>query len=252
MMRLALWHRPLIIWPRICRITDTRQEFFANISHELRTPITYLEGYSKVIKERLYSTEEERDQYLDVLHQEAKRLQHLVDDLFELSKMEEGKISLSLEWIDLAEVIDNAVHKVQLKASDKGLALSTNLNRSTSWVYGDGLRMEQVILNLLENSVRYTEQGEISIMLDQTDSYVFVTVKDTGIGIAAEELPYVFERFYRVEKSRSRQHGGTGLGLSIAKKLVELQGGEIFVNSRLSEGTSFEIRFKLEEQGGST
>jgi len=231
---------------------DTRQEFFANISHELRTPITYLEGYSKVIKERLYSTEEERDQYLDVLHQEAKRLQHLVDDLFELSKMEEGKISLSLEWIDLAEVIDNAVHKVQLKASDKGLALSTNLNRSTSWVYGDGLRMEQVILNLLENSVRYTEQGEISIMLDQTDSYVFVTVKDTGIGIAAEELPYVFERFYRVEKSRSRQHGGTGLGLSIAKKLVELQGGEIFVNSRLSEGTSFEIRFKLEEQGGST
>lgn len=231
---------------------DTRQEFFANISHELRTPITYLEGYSKVIKERLYSTEEERDQYLDVLHQEAKRLQHLVDDLFELSKMEEGKISLSLEWIDLTEVIDNAVHKVQLKASNKGLALSTNLNRSTSWVYGDGLRMEQVILNLLENSVRYTEQGEISIMLDQTDSYVFVTVKDTGIGIAAEELPYVFERFYRVEKSRSRQHGGTGLGLSIAKKLVELQGGEIFVNSRLGEGTSFEIRFKLEEQGGST
>ncbi|MCM3038667.1 HAMP domain-containing histidine kinase [Paenibacillus motobuensis] len=231
---------------------DTRQEFFANISHELRTPITYLEGYSKVIKERLYSTEEERDQYLDVLHQEAKRLQHLVDDLFELSKMEEGKISLSLEWIDLAEVIDNAVHKVQLKASDKGLALSTSLNRSTSWVYGDGLRMEQVILNLLENSVRYTEQGEISIMLDQTDSYVFVKVKDTGIGIAAEELPYVFERFYRVEKSRSRQHGGTGLGLSIAKKLVELQGGEIFVNSRLGEGATFEIRFKLEEQEGST
>ncbi len=230
---------------------DTRQEFFANISHELRTPITYLEGYSKVIKERLYSTEEERDQYLDVLHQEAKRLQHLVDDLFELSKMEEGKISLSLEWIDLSEVIDNAVHKVQLKASDKGLALSTCLNRSTAWVYGDGLRMEQVILNLLENSIRYTEQGEISLTLDQTDHYVFVTVKDTGIGIAADELPYVFERFYRVEKSRSRQHGGTGLGLSIAKKLVELQGGEIEVNSRLGEGTTFEIRFKLEEQGES-
>ncbi|WMT39574.1 ATP-binding protein [Paenibacillus sp. D2_2] len=230
---------------------DTRQEFFANISHELRTPITYLEGYSKVIKDRLYSTEEERDQYLDVLHQEAKRLQHLVDDLFELSKMEEGKVSLSLEWIDLAEVIDNAVQKVQLKASDKGLILRASLNRSTAWVHGDGLRMEQVILNLLENSVRYTEQGEISITLGQTESYVFVAVKDTGIGISEDELPYVFERFYRVEKSRSRQHGGTGLGLSIAKKLIELQGGEIFVSSKLGEGTTFEIRFKLEEQGGS-
>jgi len=228
---------------------DTRQEFFANISHELRTPITYLEGYSKVIKERLYRTEEERDQYLDVIHQEAKRLQHLVDDLFELSKMEEGKISLSMEWIDLSEVIDNAVQKVQLKASDKGLVLGTSLNRSVAWVHGDGLRMEQVIINLLENSVRYTEQGGISINLDQTDSYIFVAVKDTGIGISTEELPYVFERFYRVEKSRSRQHGGTGLGLSIAKKLVELQGGEIFVSSRLGEGTTFEIRFKLEEQG---
>jgi signal transduction histidine kinase len=230
---------------------DTRQEFFANISHELRTPITYLEGYSKVIKDRLYSTDEERDQYLDVLHQEAKRLQHLVDDLFELSKMEEGKVSLSLEWIDLAEVIDNAVQKVQLKASDKGLVLRASLNRSTAWVHGDGLRMEQVILNLLENSVRYTEQGEVSITLSQTDSYIFVAVKDTGIGISEEELPYIFERFYRVEKSRSRQHGGTGLGLSIAKKLIELQGGEISVSSKLGEGTTFEIRFKLEEQGES-
>lgn len=229
---------------------DTRQEFFANISHELRTPITYLEGYSKVIKERLYSTEEERDQYLDVLHQEAKRLQHLVDDLFELSKMEEGKVSLSLEWVDLAEVIDNAVQKVNLKARDEGLTLTASLNRSSAWIYGDGLRIEQVIINLLENSVRYTEQGSISITLDQTDRFVYVIVQDTGIGIAEEELPYVFDRFYRVEKSRSRQYGGTGLGLSIAKKLVELQGGKIFVRSKLGEGTSFEIRFQREEEGG--
>lgn len=234
------------------RYRDTRQEFFANISHELRTPITFLEGYTKVIKDRLYDTEEEKDKYLDIIRGEALRLQHLVDDLFELAKMEEGKISLSLEWIDLAEIADNAVRKIRLKAGDKGLELNTHINNSIPLILGDGMRMEQVLINLLENAVRYTDKGGIHINLNENSSYIYLIVEDTGIGIPETELPFIFERFYRVEKSRSRQYGGTGLGLSIAKKLVELQGGEILVSSKMGDGTRFEIRFEHEGQGERT
>ncbi|CAM4450940.1 HAMP domain-containing sensor histidine kinase [Paenibacillus phoenicis] len=230
------------------RYRDTRQEFFANISHELRTPITYLEGYAQVLKKRLYETEEEKDKYLDIIHEEAMRLQHLVDDLFDLAKMEEGKVSLSLEWIDLAEITDNAVQKIKLKAGEKNLSLQTKINSNIPLIYGDGLRTEQVLLNLLENAVRYTEKGSIVVELDQNRSFIYIAVEDTGMGIPEDEIPYIFDRFYRVEKSRSRQYGGTGLGLPIAKKLVELQGGELKVFSKLGHGTRFEIRFVPEHQ----
>ncbi|WP_138493560.1 sensor histidine kinase [Paenibacillus pinistramenti] len=230
------------------RYRDTRQEFFANISHELRTPITYLEGYAQVLRNQLFETEEEKNRYLDIIHEEAIRLQHLVNDLFELAKMEEGKITLSLEWIDLSDIADHVAQKIKLKAANKKLSIETKINREIPLIYGDGLRIEQILLNLLENAVRYTEQGGITMELDQNTSYVFLSVEDTGIGIPEDELPYIFERFYRVEKSRSRLHGGTGLGLPIAKKLVELQGGELLVFSRLGQGTRFEIRFVPEEQ----
>ncbi len=230
------------------RYRDNRQEFFANISHELRTPITYLEGYSKVIKDQLYETEEEKNRYLDIIHVEAQRLQHMVDDLFELSKMEEGKISLSMEWIDLSEITDNTVRKIQLKANEKGLQLNTHLGDHIPLIYGDGLRLEQVLLNLLENAVRYTEIGGINVYLSQDPSFVYLAVVDTGIGIPDIELPNIFERFYRVEKSRSRQYGGTGLGLSIAKKFIELLEGELQVSSIVGVGTKFEIRLKHKEE----
>jgi signal transduction histidine kinase len=232
------------------RYRDTRQEFFSNISHELRTPITYLEGYSKVVKEHLYETEEEKDRYLDIIYQEALRLQHLVDDLFDLAKMEEGRISLELEWIDLSELIEQAVRKVELKAKNKGLQLNTNQSGTPVLVRVDGKRMEQIVLNLLENAIRYTEQGSVNVYLNYAaDSATFI-LEDTGVGIPADEIPYIFERFYRVEKSRSRQYGGTGLGLSIVKKLIEIQGGHIQVTSEVGEGTRFEIKLKGGQQEG--
>ncbi|WP_310551470.1 sensor histidine kinase [Paenibacillus glufosinatiresistens] len=234
------------------RYRDTRQEFLANISHELRTPITYLEGYARVLRQRLYDTEEEKDKYLDIIHEEAKRVERLVDDLFDLAKMEEGVISLSLEWIDLAEIADNAVRKIRLKADAKQLSLRTDLAPGTPLVFGDGLRLEQIVLNLLENAVRYTEKGGIAVELGQRSGRVFLAVEDTGIGIPEEEAPYIFDRFYRVEKSRSRRYGGSGLGLAIARKLVELQGGELGVESRPGRGSRFEIRLdpgRREEDG---
>ncbi|AYB38163.1 sensor histidine kinase [Brevibacillus laterosporus] len=227
------------------RYRDTRQEFFANISHELRTPITYLEGYAKVVKNRLYTTEEEKDRYLDIIYQEGVRIQHLVDDLFELAKMEEGKVSLSMEWVDLKDVVDQAVQTVSLKAKEKDLELFVHSSESVPLIRGDGMRMEQIVLNLLENAVRYTEKGHIDVHLHCTSSTLFLSIEDTGIGIPEDELPYIFDRFYRVEKSRSRLTGGTGLGLSIVKKLVELQGGSIEVSSKRDIGTCFTVQFVL-------
>ncbi|MCL6606105.1 MAG: HAMP domain-containing histidine kinase [Paenibacillus sp.] len=228
------------------RYRDSRQELFSNISHELRTPITYLEGYSKVVRDQLYETEDEKDRYLDIIYQEAVRLQHLVEDLFDLAKMEEGKISFVFERVDLSDLVEQAVRKVELKAKEKSLKLTMNQSGRASLVDADGKRMEQIILNLLENAIRYTEQGSIDVNLLYTSTRVTLIVEDTGIGIPEDELPYIFERFYRVEKSRSRQFGGTGLGLSIVKKLIEIQGGTIKVTSKLKEGTRFEIHFVLQ------
>lgn len=225
------------------RYRDTRQEFFANISHELRTPITYLEGYSQVLQQELYETVEEKNKYLEIIHDEALRLQHLVEDLFDLSKMEEGKINLELDWVNMSDLTQQAVRKVELKAREKSLSLKYKENGMMKKIRGDKKRMEQIILNLLENAVRYTEKGEINVSLSYTSSAFLLVVEDSGIGIPKDEIPYIFERFYRVEKSRSRQYGGTGLGLSIVKKLVELQGGQITVASEVDKGTRFEIQF---------
>lgn len=229
---------------------DTRQEFFANISHELRTPITYLEGYAKVLSDELYDTEEEKKQYLTIIHQEALRLNRLINDLFELSKMEEGKISLSLEWVDLAEIVENSVQKVQLKAKEKDLTLYSDVAEQVPLVYADGLRMEQVVLNLMENAVRYTVKGTVRVRLLKEKNANQIIVEDTGMGISADELPYIFDRFYRVEKSRSREYGGTGLGLAIVKKLVELQGGTIEVYSQIGVGTRFIIKLPVQQPAG--
>jgi signal transduction histidine kinase len=228
------------------RYRDTRREFFANISHELRTPMTYLEGYAKVLKEGMYQTEEEKVQYLTIIHQEAMRLTHLINDLFELSKMEEGKYPLNQEWIDLSEVIENITLKTGLKAKEKGLEIIVDAEDDLPLVFVDGVRIEQVFLNLMDNAIRYTENGTISLHLRViNEKEILVSIEDTGKGIPKEELPYIFERFYRVEKSRSREYGGTGLGLAIVKKLIELQGGEIQVFSQLGKGTRFEIKFLI-------
>jgi signal transduction histidine kinase len=226
------------------RYRDSRREFFANISHELRTPVTYLEGYANVLKEGLYETDQEKEQYLQVIQQESRRLSHLIHDLFELSKMEEGKIALHQEWIDLAEVLENTLQKISLKAKDKDLEIKAEIQDDLPLVYADGVRMEQIFTNLLDNAVRYTDKGSITVKLKSDGSEkVLVVIEDTGIGIPEDEMAFIFERFYRVEKSRSRQHGGTGLGLAIVKNLVELQGGTITVSSMKEKGTRFEIVF---------
>lgn len=223
------------------RMQDSRREFFANIAHELRTPMTYIEGYVKLLAETQQS-EEQRSQCIQIIAAETKRLKGLVDDLFELAQFEEGKITLTLEWVDLAEIIETAIEKVKLHALNKGITISLTED-DVPILSLDGNRMQQVFINLLDNAIRYTNDGSIAVYLSNTPQFIAIDIKDTGIGIPAEEVPYIFERFHRVEKSRSRHYGGTGLGLAIVKELVEIQGGQIAVVSQLGAGTTFTIKF---------
>ncbi|MCL7747300.1 MULTISPECIES: sensor histidine kinase [Bacillaceae] len=225
---------------------DTRSEFFASISHELKTPVSYLMGYSEVLKEKLYQTEEEKEQYLSILEHEATRLNSLISELFDLSKMEEGKFEIKKEWIDLTELADNLDMKYLLKAKEKGLSFIFKVDENISLFYGDGKRIEQILTNLLDNAFRHTTNGQVTCEFKQGENQVFVIVKDTGTGIPADEVPFIFERFYRVEKSRSREFGGTGLGLAIVKMLVKLHGGTIEVTSKENEGTQFTLSFPNE------
>ncbi len=223
------------------RLQNSRREFFANIAHELRTPLTYIEGYVKLLDEAGES-EEQRRQAIPIIVDETKRLKGLVDDLFELAQIEEGKVALTLEWVDLAEIIETTIEKVKLHAMHKGITISV-AEDDVPILLLDGNRMQQVFINLLDNAIRYTNEGMITIKLNSTRKFIAIEVKDTGIGIPEEELPFIFERFHRVEKSRARNYGGTGLGLAIVKKLVEMQGGELEVASQLGAGTTFTIKF---------
>ncbi|HWR42826.1 HAMP domain-containing sensor histidine kinase [Sporomusa sp.] len=223
------------------RLQNSRREFFANIAHELRTPLTYIEGYVKLLDEA-GGSEEQRGQAIQIIVDETQRLKGLVDDLFELAQIEEGKVALTLEWVDLSEIIETSIEKVKLYAMHKGITISV-AEDDVPILLLDGNRMQQVFINLLDNAIRYTNEGLIIIRLNSTPECIVIEIKDTGIGIPAEELPFIFERFHRVEKSRSRNYGGTGLGLAIVKKLVEIQGGAIEVASQLGAGTTFTIKF---------
>jgi len=221
------------------RYQNTRSEFFANISHDLKTPITYLEGYARVVAERLYESEEEEQQYLMIIHNEAKRLNRLINDLFELSKLEDGQIRLEPETLNLVPVMERVLSNVSLNASQKSIDLHLRTPDSVIHVWGDEGRLEQILMNLLDNAIRYTDQGSITASIEPGPEQCRISIQDTGIGIPEAELPYLFDRLYRVEKSRSREHGGSGLGLSIVSKLVELHHGRIEVKSLYGQGACF-------------
>lgn len=222
-----------------------RSELLANISHELRTPISYLKGYAQVIKNGQYESEDELKIYSNIIESESERLAKLIQELFELSKMEEGMIKLYVQTVDIEDLVESVVQKVQLKGQEKGLKLSMDIEQNLPSMQTDGLRLEQILFNLLENAVNYTKNGEVTVQVSKVRKGLCFAVIDTGLGIPQEDLPFVFDRFHRVEKSRARQMGGTGLGLAIVSELVKHLQGEIKVTSILGEGTEFKITFPL-------
>ncbi|MFY0760830.1 ATP-binding protein [Metabacillus dongyingensis] len=224
------------------RYRNRQTEFFANVSHDLRTPISYIKGYIQVIQDKLYKDEKEKDLYLSIVLDEANQLNALITDLFELSKIEGGQFDLHFNWINIHDLIENCLIKVALKAKESEIILQKELDDNIPFIYTDGVRLEQIMMNLLENAIRYNRlNGHVKVKGWVGKKKVHLLIEDTGVGIPEEDLPYIFERFYKVDKSRSNRIGSTGLGLSIVKHLVLRLEGEIKVKSTLNKGTTFNI-----------
>jgi len=222
-----------------------RNEFLADIGHELRTPLTYLKGYSEIVL-RTSLSDEERKEYFQIIHEQSTRLQRLVQDLFELARMEQGDFSFRKEFLSLEEVVTNVLTLVEASMDAKGIVVEYQSPKSEPYINGDSQRLEQLFINILENARRYTpENGFVEVKYEEKPQYIMVQVRNSGSGIPKEELPFIMERMYRVEKSRSQETGGTGLGLAICKKIVEMHEGEIWVESGEGQGTTFYVRLPL-------
>ncbi len=216
-----------------------KKDFVANVSHELRTPLTAIKGFAETLE--LGTKDPESRHYLEIIKKNTERLINIVADLLTLSQLEQMEKLLENEKVDVAALITNAVKISEQLIKAKGLALSVEIAPGLPMIKGDVFRLEQVFINLIDNAVKYTEKGNITISASIEEKNIKVVISDTGIGIPAEQLPRIFERFYVVDKSRSRKLGGTGLGLSIVKHIVMLHQGKISVESSTGSGTTITV-----------
>jgi two-component system phosphate regulon sensor histidine kinase PhoR len=208
------------------------------MSHELRTPLTAIKGFVETLEEE---EEIKNVQYLEIIKRYTDRLMNIVNDLLVLSELEQTGSTLVLENVNLASLAENILKVFEQGSKEKGIQLKLVAGKDLKIIKADPFKLEQMFINLLDNAIKYTERGEVSIALKQTDSQSIIEISDTGIGIPASHLPRIFERFYVVDKSRSKKLGGTGLGLSIVKHIVLLHGGNIDVESSQGMGTKCTI-----------
>lgn len=223
------------------QLEQMRKDFVANVSHELKTPITSIRGFSETLLDGAMKDEAMLEQFLHIILKESGRLQSLIQDLLELSKLEREDFHLNIETIELRKLLEDLIPIVQQQAENKGVELKSEL-QGEAFVEGDSSRLKQVFMNLLTNAVNYTpEGGSVSLILEDFEDHVRISVSDDGVGIPEEEISRIFERFYRVDKARSRNSGGTGLGLAIVKHIIEGHHGGIHVESEIDEGTTFHV-----------
>jgi signal transduction histidine kinase len=221
----------------LARLEESRRQMVTDVAHELRTPLTNIRGYLEALRDGVVEPDR---RITDSLYEEAMLLTHLVDDLQALSLAEAGQLRLQRQPVALADVVERAVGAFGSRAQAEGVPLQVDLPDDLPLVDVDPQRIGQVLRNLLDNGLTHTPPGgQISVTVCVRASWIEVRVSDTGSGIAAEDLPHVFERFYRADRSRSRATGGAGLGLAIAKQLVEAHGGRIEVESQVGHGTQF-------------
>lgn len=225
------------------RADHLKSQFLANVTHELRTPLHSIISYGALILEGFVDGEltAEQEEHIQFMVRRAEDLSHLVDDMLDLSKIEADRIEVKPEPLDLAHSLTEVVNQLKPLANNKGLHLTLEMEDGISHVMADGHRLRQVAINLVSNAIKFTDKGGVTIrchLIKQGDM-VNVSVNDTGIGISPAALGYIFEAFRQADSSTTRQFGGTGLGLTIARKLIELQGGEVAVESVPGQGTSF-------------
>jgi two-component system, OmpR family, phosphate regulon sensor histidine kinase PhoR len=239
------WKGVLLVFHEITEIKkleQMRKDFVANVSHELKTPITSIKGFSETLLDGAMKDESTLEAFLTIILNESDRLQTLIEDLLDLSRIEQHGFHLDIHEFDIGILMSDIITLLKGKAEEKNIMLYINPISSPLFINGDYSRLKQVFINLLSNAITYTpSEGYVEIEVKENEEKVHIQIKDTGIGIEQEEIPRIFERFYRVDKARSRNSGGTGLGLAIVKHIVEAHKGSISVTSVKEKGTTFTI-----------
>lgn len=229
------------------RLEKMRKDFVANVSHELRTPLTSIKSYAETLLEGGVEEKEDMDRFLGVINSEADRMTRLVRDLLQLSRLDNQQMQWYMEEISFIQLVRDTIEKMEMEAMAKKQVLKSYVMGDVPNIEADHGRLEQVVINILSNSIKYTpEGGSITVYIGRSYNEVYMKVADTGIGIPQEDLPRIFERFYRVDKARSREMGGTGLGMAIAKEIVEAHSGTISIESEgVGKGTEVTVRLPI-------
>ena len=230
------------------KLDDMRKEFVADVSHELKTPITSILGYADTLQDGDYDTETQK-KFLSVISSEGNRMANLVSDLLTLSRYDTNRVKQEPTEFDLGELAKQCKEKLRMESEKKKQNVECYVTADVPPVKADKQGIERVILNVLSNAIKYTpDKGEIKIYVGFVYNDAYIKIIDTGVGIPEEDLTRVFERFYRVDKARTREMGGTGLGLSIAKEVIEQNNGNITIKSKLGKGTEVVIRIPVNKK----
>jgi two-component system sensor histidine kinase ResE len=210
------------------------------VSHELRTPLSMMQGYAEALQDEFGDNPEQRRELADIIHDETLRMKRLVNDLLDLAQLESGQFQMNFQDLDLTDIVRRVARKFQALAGDREIQLCVEVPEEPVYVQADADRMEQVFTNLMDNAIRHTgPNGTVTIALRESGGHVQVRVSDTGSGIPEEDIPYIWERFYKADKARTRGSSGTGLGLAITRQIVLEHRGDIVVNSTVGVGTTF-------------
>ena len=230
------------------RFESMRSDFVANVSHELRTPLTAIRGYVETLLHTPPSNPHDTRQFLEIIDRHSERLSRLTEDLLTLSDLESGNIRLALQSVDVTQLIQRVVEVFSDRAAKKNITLTRQLDAGLPLLWGDMDRLQQLFINLIDNAIKYTPAGgKVTVTArgessDQGAGHVTISISDTGPGIPEKDLPRLTERFYRVDKARSRDLGGTGLGLAIVKHITQAHHGDLRFESRLNQGTTVQVR----------
>ncbi len=239
-----------VLYNKIKEVDEMKDEFISMASHELRTPVTVIRGYVSMILDDGRSLDPEVKEYLGTIKLSTERLNALIEDLLNVSRIEQGRMKVSLEELHGYEIIGQTAKEFEVQAKEKGLDIRYNLiEGSDDLINIDKDKFKQVLINIIGNAIKYTQSGSVGIEAKNHNGNLVVTVKDTGIGMTAKEREHLFEKFYRVKNDKTQEIIGTGLGLWITKQIVELMGGSIFVDSIEDVGTQFTIEFPLIKKG---
>jgi signal transduction histidine kinase len=223
-------------------IENMRKKLIQNVSHDLRTPITSIKGYLELLEDENF-TEEEKIKSINTIQKEVERMEKIVKEITRLSIIDSKNYQLNIEKLELNSVVGELIPIIRIEAEKKKIQIKNDSLQKEIFIRGDKEKVKEIIINLLSNAIKFTNEGFIRISTSQNKNYASLIIEDTGIGIDSEDMPHIFERFYRGEKSRSQDYSGLGIGLAIVKELVYMQNGNIEVESETNKGSKFTVKF---------